>query len=317
MDSKIKLKEVLSTQSDKKEKEVREEVQLGDIPFHQEPKTGFFEQKRKSKIANTIAEEKLSLKDEVLVKKDEKEKKRFKTATQVGDENLKAIQARKLQMMTQTTNREPALSSPLQMHLVQSDSLRIAQEKISDLEEELLSLREKNESLISAGETLRKNNESLKIKIEDAKSNLKDEKKSFEEEKGILLSALESAREQLGKLRSKKQELEKRISSNFYGIRQRESSLEGRIEILKMENSALQKEKDKKILELRKDIQKLKYNLENSRKKNSEIKLLNSKLKESSRRAVSALRATIYNLEGAKMNEETIVSQASNHTKAS
>ena len=83
-----------------------------------------------------------------------------------------------------------------------------------------------------------------------------------------------------------------------------------------MENSAIQREKDKKILELKKDIQKIKNNLENSHKKNHDLNNLNNKLKESSRRAISALRATIYNLEGAKLNEETIISQSKNNIKA-
>ena len=165
---------------------------------------------------------------------------------------------------------------------------------------------QKNESLVSAGEVLNSNNETLKAKLDELKSSLNQEKKSFEDEKELLLSALEKAREQLEQLVRKKQELEKRLSSNFHGIRQRESSLEGRIEILKMENTVVQKEKDKKILELKKDIQKLNYNLENSRKKNHEMSSLNNQLKESFRRAVSALRATIYNLEGAKLAEDTV-----------
>ena len=274
------------------------------------------EKQRQDKISQTIAEEKKFIKNKSLAKKPEEKNKKPKTVTQVEDENLKFIQARKLQMMTQT-NREQASASPLQMHLVQSESLKIAQEKVSDLEEEILSLREKNEALISAGEVLKENNESLKTKLEDLKSSLNDEKKSFKDEKEILLSAMEEARSQLLRLRDKEQELEKRISSNFHGIRQRENSLEGRIEILKMENSAIQKEKDKKILDFKKEILKLKHNLEKARKKNHELNTLTGKLKESSRRAVSALRATIYNLEGAKLNEETVVSQDSNFKKAS
>ena len=265
--------------------------------------------KRKNKILKTIAEEKKSVKNETLVKKPEIKNQKPKTVTHVEDENLKLVRARKLQMMT-NTNREQAGSSPLQMHLVQSESLKIAQEKLSDLEDEIMSLREKNEALVSAGEVLKDNNLALKTKLEELKAGLNDEKEGFKEEKDVLLSAMEEARDQILSLRSKNQELEKRVSSNFHGIRQRENSLEGRIEILKMESSALQREKDKKILELKKSILKLKSNLESSHKKNHELSALNGKLKASSRRAVSALRATIYNLEGAKLNEETIVSQS-------
>ena len=297
------------------EKKQKSAVQENEKPLLQESEK-FFEEKRKTKFLETLAEERKPLKKEALIKKGEQKNKKPKTATLAADEDLKIAQARKFQMMTQS-NMEKAPSSPLQMHLIQSESLKIAQEKVSELEEEILSLREKNESLVSAGEVFQKNNESLKLKLDELKSSLNDEKRSFEEEKEILLSALEKAREELEKLANKKQELEKRISSSFQGIRQRENSLEGRIEILKMENTVMHKEKDKKILELRKDIQKLKYNLEDSHKKNRELQVLTSKLKESSRRAISALRATIYNLAGAKTNEETAHSQMSRLTKAS
>ncbi|MCZ0933319.1 MAG: hypothetical protein OXJ52_09240 [Oligoflexia bacterium] len=315
MKSKTKLTDVLAGLVDTKTKS-KQNLQVLKEKKTADSQKSALEKKRQAKVLKTIAEEKKHIKNEELVKKHEVKNLKPKTATHIEDENLKAVQARKFQMMTQT-NREQAPSSPLQMHLVQSESLRIAQEKIGDLEEEILSLREKNESLISAGEVLQEHNESFKSKLEELKLSLNDEKKSFEDEKEILLSAMEEAREQLIRLRNKNQELEKRIASSFHGIRQRENALEGRIEILKMENSAVQKEKDKNILELKKDILKLKSNLENSHKKNHELNVLNSKLKESSRRAISALRATIYNLEGAKLNEETVVSQSKNFKKAS
>ena len=220
------------------------------------------------------------------------------------DNMIKNLMSRKLQTMTKSEMEAPP-SSPLQMHLVQSESLRIAQDKINDLEEELYILRQKNESLVSAGEILQDKNDLLKSKLEDIKYALKEEKNSFKEEKEVLLSALEEAKTQFEQLNSKKQELEKRLSNDLHGLHNRESSLESRIEILKMENSVLQREKDKKIIELKRQLQKLKNNLDVSHKKNQNLQTLNNKLQENSRRTVSALRATIYNLEGAqKTNDE-------------
>ena len=323
MKSEQDLKEVLADLAESKiEKNSAEPVNAesvdkeSSLDLQNTISAGSFEKKRKSKFLKTMVKEKLSVKGDTLIKKEQEKNIKPKTVTQVRDESLELIQARKFQMMTNANNKE-AVSSPLQMHLIQSESLKIAQEKISDLEEEISSLRKKNESLVSAGEILNKKNETLKTKLDDLKSSLNEEKNSFKDEKDLLLSALEKAREQLDQLARKKQELEKRLSSNFHGIRQRESTLEGRIEILKMENSVVQKEKDKKILELKKDIQKINYNLESSRKQNHEISSLNNKLKESFSRTVSALRATIYNLEGAKMIEETVAVQTDDLEKAS
>ena len=236
-----------------------------------------------------------------------KKEKKTEAGYQEGD-MLKAVEARRIQMMTQS-EMERAPSSPLQMHLVQSESLRIAQDKISDLEEELHEFRRKNESLVAASETLKEKNDLLKSKSEDLKYSLKEEKGNSKDEKEILLSAIEEAKTQLNQLKSKKQELERRLSSDLHGIRNRESSLESRIEILKMENSVLQREKDKKIIELKKQTQKIKSNLDGAHKKNQDLQTQNNKLQESSRRTVSALRATIYNLEGVRAKEETIVTE--------
>lgn len=226
-----------------------------------------------------------------------------------SEDVLKVVEARKLQMVSKTGINQ-GVTSPLQMHLIRSESLRIAQDKIADLEEELHRFRQKNESLISASEVLKDKNDLLQSKLADLKYLSKEEKDNFKGEKEILLSALEEAKTQINKLKGKKQELEKRLSRDLHGIHARENSLESRIEILKMENSVLQREKDRKIIELQKQIQKIKANLEEAHKKNQDLQMLNNKLQESSRRTVSSLRATIYNLEGVRSkNEETLVTE--------
>lgn len=227
-----------------------------------------------------------------------------------GMDFLKAVEARKIQMMTKS-GMDPGSSSPLQMHLVHSESLRIAQDKIIDLEEELHELRQKNKSLVSASEVLKEKNDRIISQLEDLKYSLKEEKNNFKDEKEVLLSALEEAKTQIDQLKGKKQELERQLSSDLYGIRNRENSLESRIEILKMENSVLQREKDKKIIELKRQIQKIKSNLDGAHKKIQDLQVLNNKLQESSRRTVSALRATIYNLEGVSAKEETFATEVS------
>ncbi len=236
------------------------------------------------------------------------EKKR-ESKTQWDEDVLKTVAARKLQMMTQS-GMDINSTSPLQMHLIRSESLRIAQDKIIDLEEELHELRQKNESLASASEVLKEKNELLKSKLEDLKHSFKDEKNTFKSQKEILLSTLEEAKIQMNSLKNKKQELEKRLSKGLHGIRARESSLESRIEILKMENSVLQKEKDKKIIELQKQTQKIKTNMDGIYKKYQELQNSNNNLQESVRRTVASLRVTIYNLEGVKpKHEDTFITK--------
>ena len=219
---------------------------------------------------------------------------------------LTAARSKQLQMMGREAVNHKNINSPLQIHLIQSESLKAAQDKIKELEEELLHLRKKNEAILSASEILKNKNESLKQNLETVDHKFNEQKKSFSEEKEVLMSALSSAKENIDKLKDKNKELDKKISGYFYNLRNRESSLEGRIEILKMENSILQREKDNKILKLKKEVENSKYKMEQLHKNHQELKSTVRSLKESSSRAVSALRATVFNLEGAKDQEDTI-----------
>lgn len=286
------------------------------------PKKGKKLSTKKQKAGSTVAKKSsepsetkemrslTSLKTTLSKEEDKTSNNKMKTKTHNWSEDvLKVVEARKFQMMSKA-GTDQGITSPLQMHLIRSESLRIAQDKIVDLEEELHKFRQKNESLVSASEVLKEKNEFLQSSSEDLKYRLTEIKDNFKNEKEIIMSALEEAKTQINKLKSKKQEMEKRLSRDLHGIHARENSLESRIEILKMENSVLQREKDKKIIELKKQIQKIKANLEGAHKKNQDLQTLNNKLQESSRRTVSSLRATIYNLEGvSSKNEETIVTE--------
>ena len=221
------------------------------------------------------------------------------------DNPLTMALSKQFQMRNSKSSRSKN-PSPMHIHLIQSESLRVAQDKIKELEEELIQIRKHNESVLSASEILKSNNVSLKQDLENIEHKNNEQKNSFKEEKEILMSALSSAKENIDKLKAKNKELDKKISGYFYNLRNRESSLEGRIEILKMENSILQREKDNKILKFKKDIENNKYKMESLHKENQELKALLRKLKDSSSRAVSALRATVFNLEGAKEPDNTI-----------
>ena len=235
----------------------------------------------------------------------------MKTSQQTLNEaTLKAVESKKAQMASKSgVQLNP---SPLQMHLIRSESLHIAQEKIKDLEENLQELRQKNEALLSASRVLKEKNEAITSQLKNSKNQLDQQKNDFTEEKKILLSTIEDSKKEIKRFKDKIQDLENRLSDDLYGIRDRENSLEGRIEILKMENSVLQKEKDKKIIQLKKQIQKTENNLNRVYKKNKDLQVINQKFQDSSHRAVSALRATIYNLEGVREQTESTINTKQN-----
>lgn len=200
--------------------------------------------------------------------------------------------------------------SPLQLNLIQSESLRLAQNKITSLEEELEHQRRDNEKLISASDLLEENMDLLKAENEELHREKKTAALDFSNEKDILLATLEDVRKKTANLEKTKRDLEKRLSRDFQSIHARESSLENKIEIMKIENIILQKEKDKMIIDLKRDIDRVKENLTVSKKRNQEIKGQLTRIRETLMKTVSVLRATVNNLEGCRQQEDSVVKKA-------
>ena len=194
--------------------------------------------------------------------------------------------------------------SPLEITLQQSESLKAAQARICALEEELQKLRQNNESLVSAGEVLKENREQLLAESEELRRNREESQESFEDEKGVLLNTIEEMKKERNRLSDINKNLEKRLSVDLQNIRARELALEGQMEIMKLEGTALQREKDSKIIDLQKENRRLNNNLLGSHKKIQDLQARTDKLRESVRKSLSVLRATIHNLEGLPFETE-------------
>ena len=146
----------------------------------------------------------------------------------------------------------------------------------------------------------------LKVENEELRRAKEARVQDFSNEKEVLMTTLEEGRKKTAKLEKIKTQLERRLSRDLQSIRARENSLENRIEIMKLENGVLQKEKDKMIIDLKRDIYKIQGNLKMFQKKNQELKSQLSQTRESLRKTVSVLRATVNNLEGVRpLTEQT------------
>lgn len=190
------------------------------------------------------------------------------------------------------------VSSPTQATLVQSENLRIAQQKILELEEEISRLRTSNEDLAAAGETLQKVVDESKSEGESLERKMENFKEMAEQENLLLKEAFEVKKRRVGELENKIEEMELRLSSNIQKIRVRERELENRLELVRMEGQALARSKDEMVLDLKRQIDQLNVELENYRSKGQE---LNTQLKDKQellRRTVKALRLALSMLEG-------------------
>ena len=194
------------------------------------------------------------------------------------------------------------ISSPTEAVLKQSENLRIAQVRISSLEDELEKLRQENSQLSSAGEILRRRADELLSQSESLENKIHESAVIFEEEKKVLKAQSQSKDKELESRRQKVEQLEQRLNSQFESIRRRERELEHRLEILKIENQDILSGKDKMILELKRQVDILNTEVNFSKERSQELYGQHKDKQETIRRVVKALRMALTILEG---DEET------------
>lgn len=198
--------------------------------------------------------------------------------------------------------RSGGVLGPAEASLAQSENLRIAQQRILELEKMIERLRGENERLVTAGEMIRKKADELITKTESMEGKYNLDVSSLTEEKDHLRKSLAAKDEEIGKLKTQVEEMEMRLGTTMQKIRVRERELENRLELVKMESAALVRNKDEIILELKRQIDQAMVELDNYRHKGVELnKQLNDK-QDMLKRTVKALRIALTMLEGADDN---------------
>lgn len=181
--------------------------------------------------------------------------------------------------------------------LAQAENLKIAQQRILELEKEVEHLRGENEELASAGEIIRNRTDELTVRISSLEKEKQELQESAQSEILILKGNLQYKENEVAKARIKVEELETRLKSDFKKIRVRERELENRLELLRAEKSALVRSKDEYILEQKRKIDQLSQELDNYRKKCLELNKTIEANQDQVKRTERALRLALTNLE--------------------
>ncbi len=190
----------------------------------------------------------------------------------------------------------PILNS-IQLKLYESDHLKIAQNKIEDLEREIDRLRLENERLASASELFQKRSEELLAAKQEAEKKLLHSDESSVEERMSLKSHLEMRDETIHELKQKIEDLESRLASDVRQSRVKERELENRLELARLEKISLVGSKDEIILDLKRQVDQLNHEIGSYRKKTAELGQTIKANQEQFRRTVRALRLALTNLE--------------------
>jgi hypothetical protein len=189
--------------------------------------------------------------------------------------------------------------------LVQAENLKLAQQRILELEKEVEKLRSENEELASAGEIIRTRTDEYSIKIAAMEKEKRELEESHQSEVLILKGNLQYKESEVAKARLKIDELETRLKADFKKIRVKERELENRLELVRAEKAALVRSKDEYILDMKRKIDQLQSELDNYRGKVLELNKTIESNQEQFKRTVRALRLALSNLEVNK--EENIV----------
>jgi len=194
--------------------------------------------------------------------------------------------------------RSSGFNSATEAALATSENLRIAQNRILELEQEISRLRTDNEQLAAAGETLRRRADELLVQVTALDEKMKRSIEARDQEIEILKKAQAEKDKEASSMKLKIEEMEMRLSSNIQKIRVRERELENRLELVRMESTALVRSKDEIILDLKRQLDQLTLELENYRNKGQELNRQIGDKQEMLRRTVKALRLALSMLEG-------------------
>jgi chromosome segregation ATPase len=178
------------------------------------------------------------------------------------------------------------------------EHLRLAQEKINNLEDEVEELRRENDEIMSVADTFKALSEEYYEQMEKLKSGLVDSRETATQENRILKDTLQEKDKQIHELKQTNSDLKSKVEANFKQIRKRERDLEYRLELVKAEEATLLKTKDKTIIELRRKIDKLDQEMEVYREKNKEHYEKLQQQQQTVRAVVRALRIALTRLEG-------------------
>ncbi|MFN9068476.1 MAG: hypothetical protein ACK5V3_14680 [Bdellovibrionales bacterium] len=181
--------------------------------------------------------------------------------------------------------------------LAQAETLKLAQDRIKELEKEVDRLRQDNDDLASAGEIITQKMEDFQgrvVRLEKEKSELNNQ---FKNEVLILKGHLQFKDNELSKSKTKVEELDLRIKTDFKKIRVRERELENRLELVRAEKYALMRSKDEKILDLQRKLDQMKSELDLYRSKVQDLNKSMEEQQDQMRKTVRALRVAMSNLE--------------------
>ncbi|MEQ1877065.1 MAG: hypothetical protein ABL958_10495 [Bdellovibrionia bacterium] len=193
---------------------------------------------------------------------------------------------------------ERPTTTTFEENISKSEHLRMAQDKILELEDEIERLRVENEQLSANNNAMKSETDELVGKLVLLEKRQREQQGSHNDEKNLLKASLTAKDKEILNLRLKVEELQSRLLGDLKKIRVRERELENRLELAKMEGSAVIRSKDEVILDLKRQVDQLAQEVETFKVKSQSLNQQIDVSEDRMRRAVKALRLALSMLDG-------------------
>lgn len=203
----------------------------------------------------------------------------------------------RIMLVTQKPPKVNSSQVSIDASLAQAENLRMAQNRILDLEKEIERLRQENDEILTASEIMRTKAEEYTLRISGIEKELSESKIDFKNELAIVKGNLSFKESDNQKLKMKVDELELRIKTDFKKIRIRERELENRLELVKAEKQAIAKSKDELLLDLQRKNDQAKSEIDNYREKVQELNKSLENTQSQIKMTVRALRIALSHIE--------------------
>jgi chromosome segregation ATPase len=174
----------------------------------------------------------------------------------------------------------------------------LAQKRISVLEAEVDRLRTDWEMLSASEEGLKKQVQEVSERARILDTRLREIHDTRSEEVKNSKELLHKKDTELQTAKNRIVELESRLQNDFQRIRVKERELQNRIELMKLESAAVIKSKDDMILELKRQLDQINYEMDSIRKKTQSINQQVEDQQDRIKRSVKALRLAVSLLDG-------------------
>ncbi len=188
--------------------------------------------------------------------------------------------------------------------LTLSNHLKIAENKIRELEHNNEHLRLDNEKLLVAGEALKEAVDKFSNENKILKSTSKEDRLFWAEQKNDLENLIEDQSTEIKSLKMKISALEKHLSRDIRKTRVRERELENRLELKQNEMESVIREKDHTLLKFKQELDLLREKVESDRKNHHQW--LEQRIQDRDRtgRAIQALQLSLQLLESSAKQED-------------